>query len=135
LTLADPTVEAVLNRLSSATKLTFVTETDIDTSTPVFASINWVNVPIWAAMEDLAQSSLINGHWEKTDTGNRLSALPASARTAGRFPWVYFSAGVLASLAFACGVLFIYRRRVKKTSVTRSQNGGKLSPAGEKKIT
>src|SRR5206468_9639176 len=96
-----PTVDDILPILAKATKLSFMADANVDSSTPLFESISWVNIPAWSAMDQLAECAQVEGSWEKTDEGYRLRGkvgtdLPGPTR------WPYIDAIIrAAALVFA----------------------------------
>jgi hypothetical protein len=120
--LREPNVQDVLSHFTKATGLSFTTEEDADISAVVFASINWVNTPVWSAMDHLAESSKIKGRWEKIDGGYRLETSALTIQRPGRFPWVWIAVGLLATATLAGGAFVVYRRRRQKSSLNPTQN-------------
>jgi LPXTG-motif cell wall-anchored protein len=117
--LANPTVQDILNRFGKATDRTFTTQDDVDRATPIFAAINWVNVPVWSAMDQLARTSMTDGRWVQTADGYRLEGTSRLLRTpAASYAWVWWS--VLAGgLLLGAGAVVLYRKRRAKPALAK----------------
>ena len=72
LDLRRPYVEDLLECLSAATGLKFYGDANVDLTAPVFATITVNDKPAWEVMEQLAQTALVRGEWEKQADGSYL---------------------------------------------------------------
>jgi hypothetical protein len=110
LNLLNPRVQDLLDRLAAATGLTFRGDPNVDFATPVFVSFTSADNPAWTIMDQLAQSAVVRGSWEKQEDGSYLlkggPKLEAASST-----WKWWLGGIVAVLAGTALVVFQVRRR------------------------
>ena len=72
LVLQSPRPQHLLERLQQATRLSFTMDENVDTATPVWASIHLNQMAAWSIMRQLATSPSVQGRWEQLADGYRL---------------------------------------------------------------
>jgi len=79
-TTEQPTLEEILESLHAVTGLDFKVDKDLQYHRPDVGKVFMRGAPAWVFMQMLAEADLENGHWEKTETGYRLSGKSLAIR-------------------------------------------------------
>jgi prepilin-type N-terminal cleavage/methylation domain-containing protein len=111
-TFSKPTVPELLASLEQATGVPMTCDMGNDADKPAFMSMSLNKSYAWAVMHRLEKSEIVNGRWEKTESGYRLvrTVTPGTSRVQIILLWVVGGAVVLSCL-FAGA--WYYRRRVR----------------------
>ena len=78
LNLQNPTIQDLLNPMSTVSGVKLTADENVEASKPIFGTIAWGNYPVHMAMGQVAESPVIHGRWVKTDDGYRLLGWPKS---------------------------------------------------------
>lgn len=72
LQLESPTAAEVMAHLAKVTNRQFTGSSNVSAVKPALGSVHWENQAVYVAMQELATSPIIQGHWEKTADGYHL---------------------------------------------------------------
>ena len=126
--LRNPTVDQIFEEMHKTTGLKFVLDSSLEKSRPILGeNIRVAKAPAWKVMQQFAKSQFVEGRWEKTKTGYRLSGKPiATAENSDQSKTSWTSSTLrVCLLASSIGLLVVvlgifvvlrYRRRGAATT-------------------
>jgi len=108
-----PTLDDILAALRAATGLEFVLGKNLQNHQPDMGRVLKHNVFAWEFMTSLAETDLVNGYWEKTDSGYRLTGKSRAFRLPTKQGGPHYALWLLFGVLLLLNAGVLLHRRMK----------------------